>query len=153
MPHWDEKAWSKVLDSEDTEPEKPATADQIAAFEKKHGFQFPEAHREFLLRSNGGVFGIARVFGVERRGALDLAKHLRDMKKELEETAPGPVFPFANDWGGSYFCYDLRKPPTARGYPVLFWNHEYSEEPDDREMLWEKFARDFVSFLKDATAD
>ena len=39
------------------------------------------------------------------------------------------------------------------GYPVLFWNHEYSEEPDDREMLWEKFARDFVSFLKDVTAE
>ncbi len=60
-----------------------------------------------------------------------------------------PVLPFASDWGGSYFCYDLRGPRDASGeYPVLYWNHEYSEEPDDRPNLWAQFAPDFVTFVR-----
>jgi hypothetical protein len=43
----------------------------------------------------------------------------------------GRVLPFANDWGGSYFCFDLTKKSKDGEYPVLFWNHEYSEEPED----------------------
>jgi len=148
MPNFDDKAWAAILAHEDTKLDSAATAKAIAAFEKKYGFVLPDAHREFLAKGNGGVVGYARLFGVGRKDALDLGRQLSEMRSDIQGMADVPVLPFANDWGGSYFCYDLRKPPSAKGYPVLFWNHEYSEEPDDRDMVWSKFAPDFVAFVK-----
>ncbi|WP_254513651.1 SMI1/KNR4 family protein [Anatilimnocola floriformis] len=148
MSHFDEKAWSAILAHEDTQLEKPATAKAIASFEAKHDFALPDAHREFLLKGNGGVVGYIRLYGVGRKDHLDLGSHLAEMRPYIEGMADGPVLPFASDWGGSCFCYDLRKPAKPKGYPVLYWNHEYSEEPDDRPMLWSKSTADFVSFIK-----
>ncbi|MHC4399191.1 MAG: SMI1/KNR4 family protein [Planctomycetota bacterium] len=149
MSHIDEDTWAAILAHEDTDLESPARPESIATFEAEHGFVLPDAHREFLLRGNGGVVGYARLFGVDRKDALDLGRQLSEMRSDIEGMADGSVFPFANDWGGSYFCYDLGKPASPKGYPVLFWNHEYSEEPDDRPMLWSEFAPDSVAFVKE----
>lgn len=64
MPHFDGKAWAAIVAHEDTELDKPATAEAIAAFEAKYDFVLPDAHREFVLRGNGGVVGYVRLFGV-----------------------------------------------------------------------------------------
>ena len=58
------------------------------------------------------------------------------------------VFPIASDWGGSFYCYDLRAPLTPLGDPVLRWNHEYSEEPEYQSDVWSEFAPNFVSFIE-----
>ena len=145
----DENTWSTILAHEDTELLPPADAASIEAFETEQGFRLPDVHREFLLRGNGGVIGYARLFGIGGDDALDLGQQLSAMRSYIQESADGPVFPFANDWGGSYFCYDLRKPGGPKGDPVLFWNHELSEEPDDRPMLWSEYAPDFVAFVKE----
>lgn len=152
MPHFDDKTWTKILAHEDTELDSDATPKAVAAFEAKHDFVLPDAHREFLLRGNGGVVGFVRLFGVSRKDALDLGRQIADMRSEIEAMAE-PILPFASDWGGSYYCYDLRKPANAKGYPVLYWNHEYSEEPDDLPMVWSKFAPDFVAFIKKVIKD
>jgi hypothetical protein len=148
MPHFDEDSWSSIVASEDTELGLPATDNAIAEFQAKHGFVLPEAHREFLLRANGGVVGFVRLFGVGRNDSLELGHQITLMRAYIEKMAEGPILPFASDWGGSYFCYDLQKPVTAKGYPVLYWHHEYSEEPSDRPMLWSIYAPDFVCFIK-----
>src|SRR5262245_2707640 len=112
-------------------------------FEAHHDVALPPSHREFLMRGNGGVLGSVRLFGVARSDRLDLGERVSEMRAEIEGMADGPVLPFASDWGGSYFCYDLRGPKDANGeYPVLYWDHEYSEEPDDRPNLWSRFAPD-----------
>lgn len=148
MTYFEKEAWARVLAHEDAQLDAPTTAASIAVFETEHGVALPEAHREFLMKGNGGGVGYVRLFGVGRKDGLDLDRQVREMRAELERTAEGPVLPFASDWGGGYFCYDLRKPLTARGYPVLYWNHEYSEEPDDRPLLWSNFAPDFVAFVE-----
>ncbi len=153
MPHFDDKAWAAVLKHEDTKLDKPVTPDAMDAFEANHKLKLPDANREFLLKGNGGVVGIVRLFGIGRDDHLDLARQLAEMRADIEGMADGPVLPFASDWGGSYFCYDLRKAATPKGYPVLYWNHEYSEEPDDRPMLWKKYAPDFVGFIKKVIKD
>jgi len=153
MPHFDDKTWARILASENTELDVPAKPKAIAEFEAKCDFVLPDAHREFLLRGNGGVVGLARLFGVGRDDALDLRRQIADMRADIEGMAEGPILPFASDWGGSYFCYDLRKPPNAKGYPVLFWNHEYSEEPDDRPMVWSSYAPNFEAFITKVIKD
>jgi hypothetical protein len=153
MPHFDDKTWAAILAHEDTELHKPAIAKAITAFEGKHKFVLPDAHQGFLLRGNGGVVGMIRLFGVGRKDHLDLGRQLKDMRSDIEGMADGPVLPFASERGGSYFCYDLTKAATPKGYPVLFWNHEYSEEPDDRPMVWSRFAPNFVGFIKKVIKD
>ena len=152
MSHLDENLWADVIAHEDTELDPPASQEAIAAFEASHGFILPARHREFLLLANGGVVGFVLLFGVGRCDSLDLGQQVSEMRPEIERMADGPILPFASDWGGSYFCYDLRQPVNTGEYPVLFWNHEYSEEPDDRPMLWSEFAPDFVTFLRKVIA-
>src|SRR5262249_33650481 len=137
MPIFNDKTWSEILTHDDTELDPPATAKRLAAFEARHRFALPEAHREFLLRANGGIIlGVIRLFGVGRKDSLDLGRQLGKMRSKIEAMSAGPVFPLASDWGDSYLCYDLRKPATPRAYPVLIWNKEYSEKPEDRSKLW-----------------
>jgi SMI1-KNR4 cell-wall len=153
MDHIDESLWAKVLGAEDTELADPAPAEAIEAFEATHGVALPSAHREFLLRANGGCVGYSRLFGVGRADFLDLDRMVSEMRPYIECMADGPVLPFASDWGGSYFCYDLHRLGETGRSAVLFWNHEYSEEPDDRPMLWSEFATDFVAFLRKVTSE
>jgi hypothetical protein len=148
MLYFNDETWSAILAHEDTQLEPATTARAIAAFEAKHKFTFPDAHKEFLRRANGGVVGYARLFGVERKDHLDLSSALRDMEPYINGLKEGRVLPFAKDWGGSYFCYGLQQPASSKGYPVIFWNHEYSEEPNDHATLWSTFSPDFVAFVK-----
>ncbi len=148
MSHLDDATWSAVTAHPDTELDPPASADAVRAFEGRHGVALPASHREFLMRGNGGVVGDVRLFGVGRPDALDLGQQVSEMRPVVEGMADGPLLPFASDWGGSYFCYDLRRPTTAGEFPVLYWNHEYSEEPEDRPLLWSMFASDFPTFVQ-----
>lgn len=152
MAHLDDKTWAAVAAHDDTELDAPASVDAIAAFEAEHSFVLPLSHRAFLSRGNGGAVGYVRLFGVNRPDSLDFGGMVTEMRTELEEMAEGPVVPFASDWGGSYFCYDLRRPLAESDYQVLYWNHEYSEELDDRPLLWSEFASDFVAFVRKVIA-
>jgi hypothetical protein len=152
MTYLDDDTWSAVTAHCDTKLDAPASAEAVVEFEGRHGVALPATHREFLMRGNGGVVGYVRLFGVGRPDALDLGQQVSEMRPELEGMADGPVLPFASDWGGSYFCYDLRRPTDAAEFPVLYWDHEYSEEPDDRPKLWSKFAPNFLAFVRKVIA-
>jgi hypothetical protein len=152
MDHIDDRLWADVIAHEDTSLAPPASEEAVAAFEATHGVALPEAHRQLLLLGNGGVVGSARLFGVGRGDALDLGRQVSEMRPELETMADGPVLPFGSDWGGSYFCYDLSRPSESGQLRVLNWNHEYSEEPDCRPMLWSEYANNFVAFLRKVIA-
>ncbi len=149
MSHLDESIWAAVIAQADTELAPPASADAVTKFEADYRVVLPAAHRAFLQRGNGGIVGYVRLFGVGRSDGLDLGTEVVEMRPYIEGLANGLILPFANDWGGSYFCYDLQHRDDKGDYPVLLWDHEYSEEPDDRPMLWSTFAADFVSFLKE----
>ena len=148
MARLDDQTWAAVMAHPDTELGPPASAGTVAAFESSHDVALPASHREFLMRGNGGVVGYVRLFGVGRPDALDLGGQVSEMRPYIEAMANGPVLPFASDWGGSYFCYDFGRPAADGEYPVLLWNHEYSEEPADRPMLWSDFAPGFLAFVR-----
>jgi SMI1 / KNR4 family (SUKH-1) len=148
MEPLDKETWDAVLGHPDTKLNPPAPATAIDAFEAHQRVVLPASHRQFLLRANGGEIGCARLFGVGQFGPLDLSSTIEQMQAFIEGIESGQVMPFANDWGGSYFCYDLHRRTAKGDYPVLRWNHEFSEEPADRPHLWSEFAPDFVGFLK-----
>jgi hypothetical protein len=148
MTDFDERLWDAVRRGKDTVLEPPLSPWALAAFEAGLGLALPASHREFLLRANGGEIGVARLFGVGRPGPLDLEWEASEMRLEFEGTAAGLVLPIAKDWGGSYFCYDLQRSTGGNDRSSLYWNHEYSEEPEDRPMLWSDYAPNFLGFLR-----
>jgi cell wall assembly regulator SMI1 len=149
MTHIDDNLWAAVAAHPETQVNPPASAAQLDAFEREHGVPLPPAHRALLGRANGGTLGgLARLFGVGRGDALDLGRHARETRAELERTAGRPVLPFASSWGGDYYCLELAPAPAGRKPRVLFWDHEYSEEPADLPHLWKPFADDLADFLR-----
>jgi hypothetical protein len=150
MSHFTAADWAAILAHEDTALDGPATQADLNEFERLTGLSLPESHKEFLRRGNGGDLGWVRLFGVNRADSLDLYRQIEESQPLLEETWKGPILPFAKDCGGSYFCFDLREP--GREYPVLHWNHEYTEESELRPEIWSHFADDFVVFVRQAVA-
>jgi cell wall assembly regulator SMI1 len=148
MDHLDEKLWAAVLEHARTDLEPPATEEALAAFEALHGFRLPPAHRAFLLRANGGCAGSVLLFGVGRDDALDLGGNVSNLRPLFESMTERSVLPFAKDWGGSYFCYDLWRPGPAGDWAVVCWNHQYSESTKHRAKLWSECAPDFLGFVR-----
>nr|WP_246386128.1 SMI1/KNR4 family protein [Armatimonas rosea] len=109
----------------------------------------PPAHQAFLLHTNGGEleFLSVKLFGIDRDDALDFAEQVAFLSRFIEGVSEKTRLPFAVDAGGSVFCYDLTRPTESGDYPVLYWNIEYSEEPDDAPKLWSEYAPGFTAFL------
>lgn len=132
----------------DTDAHPPATTSDISAAEVALGFNLPPEYAEFLLRFNGGVFSYARIFGVNRNDYFDIKERGDSMAEFILGSETRQLYPFASDWGGSYFCFNLADRSSSGQCPIVFWNHEYSEEPDDAEYLWSDVSHDFGGFLQ-----
>jgi SMI1 / KNR4 family (SUKH-1) len=112
----------------------------------------PPDHQAFLQHTNGGELGsiYVKFFGIDRGDALDFAEQVAFLSRFIEGVSKKTRLPFAVDAGGSVFCYDLTRPTESGNYPVLYWNIEYSEEPEDspwQERLWSEYATGFTAFL------
>lgn len=118
----------------------------------------PPAHQAFLQHTNGGEleFLSVKLFGIDRDDALDFAEQVAFLSRFIGGVSEKTRLPFAVDAGGSVFCYDLTRPTESGDYPVLYWNIEYSEEPEDspwKERLWSEYAPGFTEFLAALTEE
>ncbi|WP_395142806.1 SMI1/KNR4 family protein [Armatimonas sp.] len=112
----------------------------------------PPDHQTFLHHTNDGELGFlsVRLFGIGTGDALDFADQVSFLSRFIEGVSEKTRLPFAVDAGGSVFCYDLTRPTESGDYPVLYWNIEYSEDPEDspwKERLWSEYAPSFSAFL------
>jgi hypothetical protein len=149
MDHFDEGLWAAILRHPHTDLDAAAPDEVIAAFEADLGFRLPPAHRAFLRRANGGQVGALLFFGVGRGDALDLCR----VGSLAQSTTIRPVVPFAKNWGGDYYCYDLWRSASSGDYAVLYWNHECFEERARRRELWSPDAPDFLAFLRQVVGE
>ena len=141
-----------ILGHPDTQLNPPTTQEAIAALEAQFGIRLPPTHCEFLQRANGGTIGFlyVRLYGIGTGDALDFAEQVAFRSRFIEGVSEKTRLPFAVDAGGSVFCYDLTRPTESGDYPVLYWNIEYSEDPEDspwKERLWSDYAPGFTAFL------
>jgi hypothetical protein len=138
--------WAAITAHPDTDLDAPATESELAEFERAIGVSLPAGHKELLRRGNGGILGRVRLFGVHRSDALDLRWQIERHRANLGEASQGSVLPFARDWGGRYFGFDLRAPDGE--YPVLYWNDDHPDERGSLRLSWSPFAEDFVTFVR-----
>lgn len=151
MSHFTPADWHAILSRDDTKLDGPASDADLAGFERATGLVLPQSYKEFLRRGNGGLLADYRLFGVNRSDMLNLRRQAEENRPELEATSRGAVLPFASDWGGCYFCFNLDA-GVGGEYPVLFWNFEYAEEAETRHLVWSVVADDFVAFVRRVVA-
>ena len=138
------------------------TAERLAAFEKRVGARLPPDYRSFLLKHNGGLPRPAswteaaadvmdypvRLFPLHDRRYNDdtpegglgfsLQAAWKDLRSEMPDTS---LLAVGADWGGNYYCVELRGPDRGR---VFLVDHETGSASDEAE----SFA-DFLERLDD----
>ena len=91
---------------------------QLDDFEAKVGRKLPDEFRAHYLKYNGGVPDRTYYVGAEIEEPLEVAsfKPISKAPSNLlstylsmrdKQVIPGNLLPFANDWGGNYFCLNL----------------------------------------------
>jgi len=136
----------------------PTTEMAIAEFERGRGLKLPEAYREFLLFTNGGVpsnptFPIAGLannplgdvqvfFGL---GSKWPGTDLAEIYDRYGPGIPRGVVPVADNGGGDYVCLDLRNNEEK----VAFWDkgHFWSTAEWREDDLY-PVAPSFAAFLE-----
>ncbi|HBZ95236.1 MULTISPECIES: SMI1/KNR4 family protein [unclassified Pseudomonas] len=91
---------------------------QLNSFEAKVGKKLPDEFRTHYLKYNGGVPDRTYWVGAEIEEPLEVAsfKPISDSPSNLlstylsmrdKQVIPENLLPFANDWGGNYFCLNV----------------------------------------------
>lgn len=120
---------NEVLDTE-----KAITNDDIKYIENKYKFSMPEDIKKHYLKYNGGhlqksmyTTGNGDEFVVSwfipikgDRKSLDLDAVLTDLRGD--RIIPDWLIPFADEAGGDFYCYSLRKNELGA---IYYWAHEF----------------------------
>jgi hypothetical protein len=142
-----ETLWAAVCFDPSTSLHCPAAPEAVVAFEAAAGVNLSSSHREFLRRADGGQAGGVLYFAVASERGEHLAWHAAHTRPNFERTAGRPVFPFAKNWGGDHYCYDLSRPRAEGDYPVLCWDHAADDRGDDPLAIWSEVAPGFLEFV------
>lgn len=137
-----EELLERIEKDSETKSNKGASEEEITTAQDAAGVRFPPAYAQLLRRFNGGEFRELRLLSVG-----ELAAASAEARAYVPAIAEGQVFVFGKSWAGDLFCFQLFKSAEDGEYPILLWNHEYSEEPDDAPYLWEPQATNFADFL------
>ena len=147
MTHFDSAFLDMVCGHEDTDVLPGAPGDVIAHAATTINVELPPSHCELLAHFNGGAIGSIRLFGVGRDDSLDLVSSLQAYS-DIPAVAALNMLPFASDWGGSLYCFDLSNPIADGEFSVWYWCHEYSEEPADAPYAWRNTQDGFADFIR-----
>ena len=146
MAHFDSAFLNMVGDHDDTDVLPCASPEAIADAGTKLDVELPPSHRELLSHFNGGAIASIRLFGVGRDDSLDLVTSFQTYS-DIPAVPALNMMPFASDWGGSLYCFDLANPLADGEFSVRYWCHEYSKEPADAPYVWH--TRDgFADFMR-----
>ncbi|REJ85115.1 MAG: SMI1/KNR4 family protein [Acidobacteria bacterium] len=100
-----------------------ASADVVAAAERKIGMKFPAAFRRFLERHGSGFVEHQEFIGLGGPAHRDVVELTRTLRRELgEEVFQRDLIPVLADGYGNYEC--LRESAGQNEWPVVFWRHE-----------------------------
>ncbi len=147
---------SEYAAANERKPWRGATDSELETAQRQMGINFSPSHIQFLKRLNGGwCFGL-RFLGVNQpvmeaegfQTITDFRQAVSDSGKYIPEVAVTKVLPFANDWGGDWYCCDLTQVDEYGEYPILQWQHEMTEEPDLVDLRWVVRSPNFAEFVQ-----
>ncbi|WDQ16158.1 SMI1/KNR4 family protein [Rhodopirellula sp. P2] len=130
----------------------PTTEAELAKLEKHIGHSLPNDYRDFLLKTNGGVFHDYVVIGdagVKDVSAVNAGQEWADLKWNFDVTRdwiPSNLLPVASAPGGDVFAMKLDMPDAGR---IYFLYHDMENDFGDLPTV----AQSFTDFLNGIILD
>lgn len=119
---------------------------ELQLYLKGLGMRLPEDYVLFLEEFDGGEFLFGRMHCITTNGAGFF--HFKEELEQFFENVPGArkakFLPFADDYGGNFYCFDTKSFKQDR-CPVVLWVHELEEEQEP-----ETIAESFQEFIEEA---
>jgi cell wall assembly regulator SMI1 len=129
-----------------------ATEVEIRQAEVQLGVTFPPTYAAFLREVGWLSVDYLQTFGLGR-GTPDhyeLVRCVLDERHVGHPHIPPHLLPFRNDGGGNHYCLDTSQKNEQGECPVVFWDHEAEEGPDQTPA---QVAPDFHTWLLDELRD
>ncbi len=129
-----------------------AKQETIFDFEKKLGYYLPKDFKEFLLFSNGAIILMEDILGVNTDLIyLDIYSTYFFETKEAGNPMPEYLLPISPNGRGDHYCLDLNSlDKTGEICNVVFWQHDYAYDEEDRPRL---VANSFYDYLLEIIND
>lgn len=115
---------------------RPASKEDIEAFEKKWNITLPSDYVELLMMHNGiGLMG-AVLLGVPLKDETCFSLESAYEFEHFQVYNPMPLHlvPFSPDGGGNYYCFDILN------NNIVFWDSEYDYSNDEPEIVYNSLA-------------
>lgn len=119
---------------------------ELELYVKGLGMRLPEDYLLFLKEFDGGEFLFGRMHCITANGAGFF--YFKEELEQFYEKAPtarkAKFLPFADDYGGNFYCFDTKSFKKDR-CPVVLWVHELEGDQEP-----ETIADSFEEFIEDA---
>jgi hypothetical protein len=125
----------------------PPSADLIAAAETKLSCKFPPSFLKFLAVAGSYQLSFWETYWVGPCDRDDIVEMNRQEREEASSPLPSYLVAFFNNGMGDQICFDTRTIDDNREYPIVFWNHELSQEENLKQL--EQIAPNFAEWLMD----
>lgn len=119
---------------------------ELQAYVKGLGMSLPEDYILFLKEFDGGEFLFGRMHCITANGAgfFYFSEELEQFYENAPAARTAKYLPFADDYGGNFYCFDTKAFNGDR-CPVVLWVHELEEDQEP-----ETIADSFEEFIEDA---
>src|ERR1700721_3165946 len=122
-----------LLLAEDSENIYPgaATEEEIAELEDELGTSLSPEYVQFLKQFGGGNFKNVRIYSIasEDETFFDFMEQVFTHTRNVPLIQKGELLPFADDYEGNIFCFDLHHARDGE-YAIVQWRTEFKEEDD-----------------------
>lgn len=136
--------------------ERPVTATELNEVEKLLGFTFPDEFRQHYLEQNGGgperclfvkddtIYVVNEFLPIKYGKSRNLFEDVfHDLKVE-REILPAYLIPFADDPGGDFYCFSIRK--QDRG-SIWIFRGDYFDDPQRSHVFLCRSLCEFVEAM------
>lgn len=96
-----------------------------------------------VLVSSDRVWDVRSTFGLDVGDKADQLDFLHEL---FGDVLPPEALPFAEDWGGNFYCLMLSGPYAGQ---VVFWDHERDEGDHRVEPVAESIEKFYTGLLPD----
>jgi len=121
-----------------------ASEEEISELEQELGTTLPLGYVEFLKKFGGGSFRHLQLYSIasEDENFPDFMEQVFTHTGNIHLVQQGDLLPFADDYEGNIFCFDLQHSRDGE-FQVVRWNHDFKHE--DEPIL---IAQNFAEFLQ-----
>ncbi len=120
-----------------------ATEEEIAELEAELGTTLPPGYIQFLKKFGGGNFKHVRMYSIasEDETFFDFMEQVFSCTQRVPLVQQGELLPFADDYDGNIFCFNLHHAREGE-YTIVQWNNGFNAEDEPKHI-----AQTFSEFI------